>query len=245
MLVEAWLTIKWKLQSSIGEPPKDEQYPLAVGKFDSLVRPEFPNRISLDSNQVPMEITPHVPRFQFVLEKGEEKHKLLQIGPGIATVNYLSDYNWNDFRNDVYYLVEKLFASYELPLEIQSVTLQYRNAIEFDYNNQDLIEFLDSNFGIKVSLPKDLPGSKVETESPRNANFKLSYNLQAPLNQGNFVIATGHKREEKGKTIPVIVQESEIVSERDNIPDLTDKEQLFTWLDSANEVANKWNFSEK
>ena len=245
MLIEAWLTLKWELQSSAGGVLTDELYPFAVGKFDSLVKEKYPKRIALDSNLAPIEITPYTPRFQYAAEKNGARHKLLQIGPGLATINYLTDYSWDSFKDDVFYLISSINEVYEEPLDFSTVSLRYRNAIPFDYNEESLIDFLNSNFNIEINLPSNIPGKKAKIKHPINSNLKFSYNLQDPLDKAIFVVATGLKKEEKGKTIPIIVQETEIISELDNVPNVQNAKLFSKWLESANQVANNWNFSEK
>jgi len=245
MLVEVWLTLKWKIDSSTGKPPRDEGYPLALGKFDVIARKEYPNRVPLDSNRVPLEITPHTPRLQYVKKRDDEKHKLLQIGPGIATINYLTDYTWNSFSKDSIYLRDTVISAYEDNITFQYVSLQYRNAIPFDYGKNNLLVFIKANFGIDISIPKNFTGNKAFPTYPTNANYKFSFDLKSLAGKGNYILATGLKKEEKGNVIPVIIQESEIVSELKNVPDVQNQKEFEKWLKEANEIANTWNFKKK
>lgn len=155
-LVEALLEIKWELRSqappSLG--PVDPGYPYAVGRLFERVRKDYPFREELPVAQMPEGATPHLARFRF--RKAAGGWPVVQIGPGVATVNFTETYTWDAFRAAVLGFVPHLRSVYDdvYPLKPTSVLLRYINAVELDYSKNDALKFLEEKMHVLLRLPE-------------------------------------------------------------------------------------------
>jgi len=105
-LLEAWLEIRWQLVSSKVANPDlliDPMYRFAIGNFYSGVKHEFPLAEPLPASQAPEGLLPHIPQTRFRPEK--DGSPLLQLGPGVATVNFIKQpYSWHAFKEKALFL---------------------------------------------------------------------------------------------------------------------------------------------
>jgi uncharacterized protein (TIGR04255 family) len=238
-LVEAWLVIRWKLDVISENPPikRDDLFPIALGRFDHLVREEYKFRKELSANQAPLEITPHAVRYQF--RKQQEQWPLLQIGPGVATLNFKSPCSWEDFKKEAEFLRKAIVSAYEeKTLQIDLISLTYRNGVPFNFSSEDLSNFMTKNLNTKIEFPKYLPGKVAEKQIIKDFNASTSFLLSEPNGaEGAFRLATG-KKNENGKEQELVVFDFEVAS--NNTPLLNDKDDFLDWIDKAHSVCHEW-----
>lgn len=121
----------------------------------------------------------HQPVFRFRPQDG--KGLLLQIGPGILTVNATPPYKtWDDFAPEIVKGLEALFiARGEADNQVPFSTLSLRYIDAFDESltqRADIAEFLRNVFKIEVLLPEAI------TKYARpNAAIKPSLQVQVPM----------------------------------------------------------------
>lgn len=247
-LAEAWLDIRWELET--GSSPniaRDPRFPFALGKFYDSVKERFGYQRSLDANRAPIDMLPHVVRYQF--RPSEEGWPLLQLGPGVASVNFTDPYTWEDFKDAALYLRSKLVEAYGVPEpNIEKVILKYRNVEPFDYNSENLLGFLRNNLNTSLSIPSHIPGETSSTNLPKRANIELAFDLVGPKGVGILQVSTGTKRQEKSGVEQLAEQEVVIwhltvMSEGGSAPQISDEEQFSSWLDSAHSVTHEWFFA--
>ena len=96
-LVEALLELRWELQQD-GEslPARDPAYPLIVGLLYGQVKEGYPCIEALPQSRLPAEVIPFLPTHRFRI--GASEWPLVQIGPGIATLNFTASYRWQRFQ---------------------------------------------------------------------------------------------------------------------------------------------------
>jgi uncharacterized protein (TIGR04255 family) len=248
-LVEAWLEIRWQLKpdSSLPDAKVDPGFAFALGVFYERVKDIYGYPESLLPPIAPDEILPHVVRYRF--RKQENTWPVLQLGPGIATLNFTSPYSWADFRTQALYLRTQLKRAYaEHALTIQDLTLRFRNAVEFDYIANNLLVFLKTELNTLVAPPQFIPGDVAARMWPHELNLVQTYELLEPKGEGKLRIATGqqHVRNEQENNLsrrPVVVFELEVRS--DVVADRcwTSDEDFGQWLDSAHTVIHEWFFA--
>ena len=243
-VVEVWLTIRWELEP--GERPefkRDPNFNLALGRFAESVKDRFGVPVERAESQVPSEILPYRVRYQF--RPDEDGWPLLQLGPGVASVNFNEGYTWEEFRKTSLYLRAKLIDVYgEQELAPELVTLQYRNAIPFEYSSENLAEFLKRDLNTAISAPKHIPGDAATTGNILGMNMVLSYELREPTSIGVLKITTGTKKIENIDPDPEhLIVEIEVKSIKDNAPKLSDENQFSNWLDGAHNIARDWFLS--
>ncbi len=120
-LVEALLEIKWKLNRIRPDTFEDPGHKWASGRLYDRVRERFGHIQELPASLVPEEMTPHTVRHQFRTEKNG--WPLVQLGPGIATVNFTSPYSWDSFRETIEFFIPRLLDSYQGVVSEQEETV--------------------------------------------------------------------------------------------------------------------------
>jgi len=243
-IAEVWLTIRWELES--GEPPefkRDPNFDLALGRFADRVKDQFGVPVERAEVRIPPEMIPYRVRYQF--RPQADGWPLLQLGPGVASVNFNEGYTWKEFREMSLYLRSKLIEVYgEKKLNTESISLQYRNAVPFKYSSRNLAEFLGSDLNTLIRVPEYIPGDAATTGNISGMNLILSYQLRKPEGIGVLKIVTGTKKVENVSPDPEhIIVEIEVSSKRDDAPTLGDEGQFNDWLEGAHNVAHDWFLS--
>ena len=96
-LVEALLEVKWELP--VRNTPGiegDPHYPLLLGRLSERVETDYPFHEALPTAQIPDAMVAHMAQHRFRTSEGG--WPLIQVGPGLMTVNETDGYTWDDFR---------------------------------------------------------------------------------------------------------------------------------------------------
>jgi len=230
-LVEAILEIKW------GEPnAPDPAYPIMVGRLYEKLRGAYPAIEDLPLAQAPPIVAVHVARHRF--RTGNQAWPLVQIGPGVVTLNDTERYQWEDFRKRALELCPSVKDSHPDPdrLDITSITLRYIDAVEFDFERNDLREFLREKLHIAVSVPESLFDNQPVSRQPAGGMLQLAFPTKIPAGQVELSISTARK---SGR--PAVVWNTLLVSAG---ADARSGWQDFpTWLDAAYAVVRHWFFA--
>ena len=116
-LVEAILEVKWgsvQRATGVGIHP---HYKLLLGRLYERAREDYREHEELPSAEIPDEISGHMVKHRF--RRTKDGWPLIQVGPGILTVNDTSEYTWTDFRMRSIAAVSKLFESHPKPEELR------------------------------------------------------------------------------------------------------------------------------
>ncbi len=247
-LIEAWLEIHWKLQR---DPTagflRDPGFPFALGVFYSSVKDDFEYKKDLDASRAPEEMLPHLVRHQF--RPGEEQWPLLQLGPGVATVNFAEHYTWQDFLQRALYLRSRLLNAYgETALEAEKLVLRYRNGVALEPESKDLLDYFEKNLNTVVTLPAHIPGPIGARDWPVEANILFKYNLLKPRGVGTLRLVTGNRKRtdqmSKQETKEgLLVWQLGVESDISAAPDLKDEDVFTEWLNLSHAVIHEWFFS--
>lgn len=141
-LIEAIFEIKW-LPKSPSKLPTDPHYSLIIGRLFDRLEKEYPFHEPLPTAQMPIEIANGI--VQHRLRKGKNQWPVVQLGPGIFTVNDTAQYKWEDFKKRVINGVATLYQVYpnsQADLKVNDLVLRYINAIQFDFERDNIVEFL-------------------------------------------------------------------------------------------------------
>jgi uncharacterized protein (TIGR04255 family) len=242
-LIEAWFEIRWKLKKgSIPQTMIDPEYPFALGVFYKNVKEKFEYHEELETSKAPEGFFPHKVQHRFRVEKN--KWPVLQLGPGVATANYVGDYTWNRFHKTILYLRDNLLDAYQnYDLRSEALFLRYRNAFPFDYGNKDILSFLDNKLNLSIKIPKHVPGKVSSKPNPVNLNLQFVYSLMEPLGIGKIQIASGYSKKDNGTDEKIVILELEVASKDSNTPDFSDEEKLTNWLNDSHSIIHEWFFS--
>jgi uncharacterized protein (TIGR04255 family) len=246
-LMEAWLEIRWQLkETDFPGLLTDSQYPFALGIFYESVKDIFGFLEELPTSKAPEGFLPYAVQHRFRV--AEDGWPILQLGPGVASVNFTTPYSWTIFKEKAHYLRLKLLNAYKTSgLKTQSIFLRYRNGFSYNYGTESLFIFLKEKLNTSISLPKSIPGSFTEKPYPSNTNITFTYDLSIPKGVGKIKIGSGYTRkvseEHEPKPKEVIIVELEIGSIGNNAPDITAKSRFNDWLELAHSVTHEWFFS--
>ena len=91
-LVEAILELRWKLSIQGIDP----HYSLLLGRFPERIEAKYPLHEPLPNAQFSDAMMPYILQHRF--RPGLNKWPLIQIGPGVMTVNETEGYTWDKFK---------------------------------------------------------------------------------------------------------------------------------------------------
>jgi uncharacterized protein (TIGR04255 family) len=246
-LLEAWLELRWELEDLA--PPhmqRDPLYPFALGRFLDAVRSRYPVREDLEASRAPQEVLPHVVRHRFW--SGDKQWPVLQLGPGVATVNFIRPYTWDKFKDEALFLRSCVLSSYrdQIP-KIEAAVLTYRNGVPFQYTDDSVLDFLRENLNTVVQLPRHIPGAPSGKEAPTSANLAFTFDLISPNGTGRVQVGTATGRlpdsHMENEVDELVVWELEVASRASVAPQLVGDLEFTEWLASAHAAIHEWFFS--
>ena len=242
-LVEAILEIRWRLVQPIQAegparmvlPAVDPHYRLLLGRlFDRFLK-EYPFHEQLPTATLPDEMLAHVVQHRF--RSAKDDWPLVQVGPGVFTVNDTHRYTWNDFQKRSKEAVVRLFDAYPPGAEfhVESLVLRYIDAVEYNYRNENPFAFLRDKLKVGICLPETLFQDTGVENRPYGFSWQATFRCSKPAGRVNVSFATGQK---EGK--PAILWETTVQSFEDDLPDLPDG--FPGWIDAAHEITDDWFF---
>jgi uncharacterized protein (TIGR04255 family) len=204
-LLEAIFELRWELQ---GDPQsgrmRDPAYPMMYGRLYERLKEEFPLIEDLPSVQAHPEAAPYVVRHR--MRKDRSSYPLVQVGPGILTVNDAKGYGWANFKPLISRLIDAIFDLYPkegTPINFVKAELRYVNGVQPDPGNP--INFLAQKLHLHVDSPiEGAPvGVGINLAYPLNkptGHLLLSANLGGMDGQPAFIVQT--VVQSGGETVP-------------------------------------------
>jgi uncharacterized protein (TIGR04255 family) len=232
-LVEAIFEIKWQLHESGPGFKHDPHYNLLVGRLYDRLEKYYPFHESLPNSSIPAEIIPGVVQHRFRAAK--DKWPVVQLGPGIFTVNDTQDYSWEDFKSRVLKGVRFLFDVHPGALVITNLVLRYINAIDFDFNKEDVFRFLEAHMKTEIALYPLLFENPGVQRTPESFDFRFTFACNKPDSTINLRFARGKK-----KRRDAFFWETFVATSLDDIPELPS--ELEGWLENSHNVLEDWFF---
>jgi len=232
-LIEVIFEMKWSLTQKAPGVLVDPNYSLLIGRlYDRIGEDNYPSHETLATSTIPEEMAGYIIQHRFRIEK--EKWPLVQLGPGIITLNETEGYEWADFEARLKKLVKAFLESYpdRSNLKIIELTLRYIDAIPFDYSDNPL-DYLESKMGIVAKIPAELFEDTGTGENPYAFNILLSFPQQSPAGSSYLRISKGQKNGED-----VIIFETGAKSKDDNVPQELD--DICFWINNSHELTSNW-----
>ena len=227
-LIEAILEVRW---GQDGQP--DPAYPLIVGRLYERLQTEYPAIEDLPITAVPAEITVHQVRHRF--RKTKDGWPLVQLGPGVLTVNETEGYRWREFSDRAKFVLPLLYEKHPKPetLQITSLLLRYVNAIDFDHSASDVLKFLAEKMHVSLSAVPSTREKRIVSGNPKSLGLQIVFPVETPPGSVNLLVGTG-----KLKGQNCVVWEIHFRSVRDEVPRLPDA--FPSWLEGAHDTVEKW-----
>jgi len=235
-LVEAIFELRWELQEPAPGMKTDPHYKIIVGRIYDKVSNEYPFHEQLPTASMPDEIAGYVVQHRF--RKGKDKWPLIQIGPGIVTVNDTEGYLWEDFEKRIIQSVNTLFEAYPDPknnLKFNSVVLRYIDAIAFDFEKENIFNFLKEQMKTSINFYPKLFESTGVKEQPLGFDLRTSFVSTKPKGAVNLRFVRG-----KTKELDALIWETIVQSTPEDVPKVQD--EIVDWIKEAHDLTDDWFF---
>lgn len=233
-LIEAIFELRWNLKETEPGIKTDPNYKLLIGRIFEKVKTQYPYYEQLPTANLPDEIAGYIIQHRFRINKDE--WPLIQIGPGIISLNDTEKYLWVDFKQEISYLLETLYDTYpdaEANLDVEGLLLRYIDAVPFDFENNDIFAFLKENFKTEINLYQELFEDKEVNKFPTGLDLRLSFDSEKPKGKMNIRFARGKKKQEDALIWETIVQ-----SIPENMPN--NKNEIEVWTKDAHDLTKDW-----
>jgi len=233
-LVEAIQEVKWHLDATPHGTHTDPHYRLLLARLSDRVTDDYPEHEELPAASVPDELAANVVQHRFRVGAG--LWPLIQVGPGIFTVNSTADYSWSSFRPRVTTAVKTLYDAHPKvgELQITSLVLRYIDAVNFDFEKKSAFDFL-KKLKLHVSLPDSLFSDTGVASKASNLALHWSFACIRPKGFLSLRFARGQNA--KG---PALVWETIVESAADDLPRMPESFEI--WLDDAHNLTHDWFF---
>jgi uncharacterized protein (TIGR04255 family) len=204
---------------------------MMYGRIYEKLKGDFPLIEDLPSVQVHPEGGPYVVRHR--MRKERNGWPLLQIGPGIVTVNDGKGYSWRQFSSLIMKVMESIIDLYPtgtLPLNFVKSEIRYINAIPFDIQRENPLSFLGEKLHLKVDMDRQLLEMNDMIDKPNAVSVNLAYPLNRPV--GNLMISANLGQIDMK---PAYILQSVIQSAGESVPQ--EESAMDLWLREAHDVA--------
>lgn len=235
-LVEAIFELRWNLKEVAPGMTIDPHYKLLIGGLYERLRHEYPFHERLPTAAMPDEMAAYVTQHRF--RKGQEKWPLVQVGPGVVTVNDTEEYVWEDFEQRVIRLVAALFDTYPQPdenLTVARLMLRYIDAVAFDFGNDDILAFLKAHMKTEISLHEGLFDDERVDKVPEGLDLRFAFSCGEP--QGSVRLRFV-RADVKGSDR--LAWETQVESSGAEVPNAPDG--IAEWVAQAHGLTDDWFF---
>lgn len=231
-LLEAIFELRWELeQVQQTGGLRDPSYPMMYGRLYEKMKKDLPIIEDLPTTQVHPEANPFVVRHR--MRKKKDEWPLIQIGPGVLTVNETKEYSWTSFRTMIARCVESIQESFPLggiPLNFIKCEIRYVNGIPFDIQKENPMTFLAEKLHTKVDIDPEIFELNDAEESPIGVGLNLMYPLQRPVGQLGVSFNLGQV-----DSSPAYILQSVIQSLGETVPQ--DRDSFVSWLNQSHDIA--------
>lgn len=129
------------------------KYQYLIGDLYSTIKETYPVRESLAPPEVPTDILINNPVRRF--RKGKNQYPLVQIGPGLLTLNTTDDnYYWSDFYYWAETINKEFFSVFPIESETFKSNLLYLDFFKFNFKNQNVNDFINDSSNLFKEITK-------------------------------------------------------------------------------------------
>ena len=234
-LVEAIFELRWNLQEPAPGMKIDPHYKLLIGRLYDKLSDEYPFHEQLPAASMPDEIAGYIVQHRF--RKDKDKWPLVQLGPGIITINDTEGYVWEDFEERITQAISILFKVYpesKTNLIVNKLLLRYIDAIAFDFEKDDIFTFLKEQAKTKINLYQKLFEDTRVEKLPLGLDLRFSFASTAPKGAIHLRFAR-----RKRKETDALIWETMVESVSD-IPIV--QNEITDWVKEAHNLTDDWFF---
>jgi len=235
-LVEAIFETRWDLTVHTTGIKVDPHYKIFIGRLYDRIAQDYPFHEQLPTAAMPDEMAGYVVQHRFRKDKG--KWPLVQVGPGIVTLNDTDGYVWEDFQRRISRLLDAVFQAYpnsQQNIMVNALLLRYIDAVAFDFDHGDIFSFLKNDLKITVDLHESLFRDTGVSKAPTAFDLRFSFASAKPMGTVHLKFARGKKGEDHGLIWETVVQASGRVA-------ATEKNEIINWVNEAHTLTDDWFF---
>ncbi|UOY07760.1 TIGR04255 family protein [Muricauda sp. SCSIO 64092] len=199
----------------------EHSFDLAQGVFNKSITEDFKHVVT---NSFPPNIK-IFPRIKYQYWTSLNQWPVVQIGPGIFTVNDTDvNYEWSKFYPLILENLQRLIDSYSSPLDINKISLRYLDAVEIDgADSEEKLRFINKNFNLNL-----INNYSIKDATMLGLNINQTYRL-TDGSTVHFSIIDGKSKRNK----QAVIWQTQINSSKAKT-----FEDISNWLDSAHSVTS-------
>jgi len=238
-LLEAIFELRWELRPQTGGVPLDPHYKILIGAMYEKIRNEYGFHESLPSATMPDEIAGYVVQHRF--RKIQDGWPLIQIGPGIITLNDTVGYTWDDFEKRIGQLLVTLFDTYpnaDTDMVVKRLLLRYIDGVEFDFDSDNVLSFLKDHMKLNIEVEKTLFDDTEVRNVPRALDLKLTFDSTKPAGRVQLRFARGKKQ--ASDVSDALIWETNVFITGKDVPKT--KDEIVGWVKTAHDLTDNWFF---
>jgi len=232
-LVEAIFELRWSLAKTT-EGPADPYYKILPGAFFEKVKSDYTFYESLPTAELPEELAAQIVQHRFRVKK--DVWPLVQMGPGILTLNDTSGYSWENFKGRANKMLGAFHKAHSQPdnLRVKSLLLRYIDAVPFEFKD-NVFKFLEEKMKIRIGINPGLIEKTNINPFPQSFNMRFSFPMKKPVGVTTIAVASG-----KSKGVESLIWETMVGSSTNVIP--YDIKSVITWLEDAHTITHECFF---
>lgn len=230
-LVEAIVELKLHVDPEKGDP----NYSIFVGRLYNILKSKYPYHEPLPTSMIPEQMAVNIVQHRFRVEK--DGWPLVQVGPGIVTLNDTEKYTWNDFGARANELLRVVFRAYPKTEEMKvvSLLLRYIDAVEIERISESVLDYLKNKLKVDIVVPRRLFESRRTIRKPKAFNLLVAHQTNRPKGTITLRFGTGKRKGSKA-----LVWETAVQSVNKELPSLPNG--FRAWLNAAHTITDDWFF---
>ena len=134
-------------------------------------------------------------------------------------------------------LLKAFFESYPKPknINVNGLLLRYIDAIDFNYKEENIFNFLKEKMKIDIKIPSQLFEDTEVKDLPLNFDTNFSFHASELKGIVQLRFKRGKRNEEDA-----LIWETRVQSSKNNVPE--NKNDIFQWIDKAHQLTDDWFF---
>jgi uncharacterized protein (TIGR04255 family) len=234
-LVEAIFELRWGLNEISPGLLVDPLYAIFIGRLYDRVSKSYPFYERLASASMPNEMAAYIIQHRF--RRKAKGWPLIQIGPGIITLNDTSNYSWKSFQPAISGLLDAFFVSYPSEnIGIKEILLRYVDAVDFDYEESNVIHFISEMMGVDINIQPELFENESVNVNPLGVDLRLSFPSSLPRGAMHLKLLRSKIRDESDS----LIWETIVQSTDQEAP--SSKDSILMWVQDAHKLSDDWFF---
>lgn len=230
-LVEVIVEIHWALKKLNSAPNAaiDPYYELFHDTFIEKCKDKLPNLEQLVPAEIPAEFVPNEPHLRLRPKSGG--WPLVQIGPGVMTVNIVPPYNgWREFKQFIKWAFGLLYECYpmaEKTLRPQRTHLRYIDAFDTKYGLNGFAQFVGDHLGAARPIRPDVIDEIVQDPATITYIADSKFLAKSPADSTVRIRITPGKSD--GREAVIL----ELHCDKSMLEGFQTSEALLSWYDEA------------